>query len=55
MDALPDQQRLALVLFAIEGMPQKEVAEILECSVEMVQWNVFQARKRLKEALADYM
>ena len=52
MDSLPEKQRMALVLFAIEKMPQKEVAEIMECSVEMVKWNVFQARKALKESLA---
>lgn len=55
MEALPEQQRMALVLFAIEKVPQKEVAEILECSVEMVKWNVFQARKKLKEDLADFL
>lgn len=55
IEALPEKQRLALVLFAIEGVPQKEVAEILECSVEMVKWNVFQARKSLRESLAEYI
>ena len=55
IEALPEQQRLALVMFAIEQIPQKEVAEILECSVEMVKWNVFQARKALKKTLADYV
>jgi RNA polymerase sigma-70 factor, ECF subfamily len=55
IEALPEQQRLSLILFAIEQMPQKEVAEILDCSVEMVKWNVFQARKNLKEALAEYI
>lgn len=55
METLPEQQRMALVLFAIEKVPQKEVAEILECSVEMVKWNVFQARKKLKEDLADFL
>lgn len=53
--ALPDPQRLALILFAVEGIPQREVAEILECSVEMVKWNVFQARKALRTALAEYL
>ena len=53
--ALPEQQRLSLILFAIEQLPQKEVAEILDCSVEMVKWNVFQARKNLKQALAEYI
>jgi RNA polymerase sigma-70 factor (ECF subfamily) len=52
---LPEKQKLALVLFAIERIPQKEVAEILECSVEMVKWNVFQARKTLKKLLAAYI
>ena len=55
VDSLPEAQRLALVLFAIEQMPQKEVAEIMQCSVEMVKWNVFQARKALKARLADYL
>lgn len=52
---LPEKQRLALVLFAIEGMPQKDVADVLECSIEAVKWHVFQARKRLKDRLADYL
>lgn len=53
--ALPRPQRLALVLSSIEGMPQREVAEIMKCSVEAVKWHVFQARKRLRLALADYL
>ncbi len=55
IEELPEKQRLALVLFAIERIPQREVAEILECTVEMVKWNVFQARKKLKETLAEYL
>lgn len=55
IERLPQKQRLALILFAIEGLPQKEVAEILECSIEAVKWNVFQARKTLKETLSEYM
>jgi len=42
-------------LFSIEKMPQKEVARILECSLELVKWNVFQARKKLKELLKEHM
>ena len=52
---LPEQQRLALVMFAIEEMPQKEVAEKLDCSVEAVKWHVFQGRKKLKELLKDHL
>ncbi len=55
MEHLPDKQRLALVLFSVEGMPQKDVAEILQCSVELVKWNVFQARKKLKELLREFL
>jgi RNA polymerase sigma-70 factor (ECF subfamily) len=52
---LPAQQRTALVLFSIEQLPQKEVAAIMECSVEAVKWHVFQARKRLRSQLADHL
>lgn len=52
---LPEQQRSALVLFSLEQLPQKEVAEIMGCSVEAVKWHVFQARKKLKVQLADYV
>ena len=45
---LPEMQQKALVLFCIQKIPQKEVAEILECSVEMVKWNVFEARRKLR-------
>lgn len=53
--ALPEQQRTALVLFALEQLPQKQVAEIMACSVEAVKWHVFQARRKLREQLADYL
>ncbi|MFH1747628.1 MAG: sigma-70 family RNA polymerase sigma factor, partial [Planctomycetota bacterium] len=52
---LPEAQRTALILFCMEQLPQKEVAEIMECSVEAVKWHVFQARKKLKVHLADYL
>ncbi|MCZ6815063.1 MAG: RNA polymerase sigma factor [Planctomycetota bacterium] len=55
IERLPEKQRMALILFAIEGIPQKEVAEILECSIEAVKWNVFQARKTLKESLSEFL
>jgi RNA polymerase sigma-70 factor (ECF subfamily) len=55
IENLPDMQRQALVLFSMEGMPQKEVARLLGCSVEAVKWHVFTARKKLKEKLKDYL
>lgn len=55
IDALPEKQRTALTLFALEGLSQKEVATVMDCSLELVKWNVFQARKQLRTMLADYV
>jgi len=55
LNQLPEKQRLALVMFTIEQMPQKQVAEALQCSVEAVKWHVFQGRKKLKELLKEVM
>jgi RNA polymerase sigma-70 factor (ECF subfamily) len=52
---LPEKQRLAIMMFTMEQMPQKQVAEALQCSVEAVKWHVFQGRKKLKEMLKDVM
>jgi RNA polymerase sigma-70 factor (ECF subfamily) len=52
---LPDKQRLAIILFTIEQLPQKQVAESLQCSVEAVKWHVFQGRKKLKEMMKEYL
>lgn len=52
---LPEKQRLAIVLFTIEELPQKEVAEAMDCSVEAVKWYVFQGRKKLKTLLAEHL
>jgi RNA polymerase sigma-70 factor, ECF subfamily len=55
LDQLPEKQRLAIVMFTIHEMPQKQVAQTLGCSVEAVKWHVFQGRKRLKELLKEYL
>jgi RNA polymerase sigma-70 factor, ECF subfamily len=52
---LPEKQRLAIVMFTIDEMPQKQVAEALNCSVEAVKWHVFQGRKKLKEILKEHL
>ena len=53
--ALPEAQRAALILFSIEALPQKQVARIMGCSVEAVKWHVFQARRKIRLRLADYL
>jgi RNA polymerase sigma-70 factor (ECF subfamily) len=55
LQQLPEKQRLAILMFTIDQMPQKQVAEALNCSVEAVKWHVFQGRKRLKEILRDHL
>ena len=55
MGKLPEKQRLAIIMFTIDELPQKQVAEALQCSVEAVKWHVFQGRKKLRELLKDVM
>ncbi len=52
IDALPPDQREALLLFTVEGMSQIEVAEALGCSQKAVEVRVYKARQSLREALA---
>lgn len=52
---LPEKQRLAIVMFTIDEMPQKQVAEAPQCSVEAVKWHVFQGRKKLKDMLKEVL
>lgn len=55
IEELPEAQRKALLLFSVARMPQKQVAETLGCSIETVKWNVFTARRKLKEILKEYL
>ena len=48
IEELPEKLRAPLVLFTVEKMAQKEIAEVLDCSVETVKWSVFEARRRLR-------
>jgi RNA polymerase sigma-70 factor (ECF subfamily) len=52
---LPEKQRQAIILFTIDELPQKEVAQQLNCSVEAVKWHVFQGRKKLREILKEHL
>jgi RNA polymerase sigma-70 factor (ECF subfamily) len=55
IDRLPEKQRAALLLFSMEGLPQQEVARMLGSSVEAVKWHVFQARRKLREELKEFL
>jgi RNA polymerase sigma-70 factor (ECF subfamily) len=52
---LPERQRLALTMFTIDEMPQKQIAETLGCSVEAVKWHVFQGRRKMRELMKDVL
>jgi RNA polymerase sigma-70 factor, ECF subfamily len=51
LDQLPDQQRLAVVLRDIEGLPYSEMADALRCTEQAARLKVFRARSRLKTLL----
>jgi len=53
--ALPEQQRMALVLRRYEACSYEEIAEVLETTVSAVKSLLFRARSELKERLADWL
>jgi RNA polymerase sigma-70 factor, ECF subfamily len=53
--ALPEQQRMALVLAKYHDMPYDEIASVLGSSEKAVKSLVHRARENLREALAPYM
>jgi RNA polymerase sigma-70 factor (ECF subfamily) len=48
LDELPAAQRVALVLSALEGLSQREIAEIQECSEGAVEQRLVRARAALR-------
>ncbi|MBS7009643.1 RNA polymerase sigma factor [Anaerostipes sp.] len=48
---LPEKQKAALILNALEQLKMSEVAEILDCSVNAVKNLLFHARKNLKKQI----
>ncbi|HUT30089.1 MAG TPA: RNA polymerase sigma factor [Sedimentisphaerales bacterium] len=52
---LSKREAQAISLFGLQDMSQKEVARIMRCSVEAVRWHVFNARKKLKVLLKEYL
>ena len=53
--ALPEQQRLAIVLRRYDEFSYEEIAEILKTSVPATKSLLFRARETLREALKDYL
>ena len=51
---LPERRRVAVVLFDVEGYSHAEIAQILGIPEGTVRSEVFHARRRLRELLADW-
>ncbi len=55
LDELPESLRAAVVLREVEGASYKEIATALDIPIGTVMSRLHNARKRLREALADFM
>ncbi len=55
IEALPEKQRLAVVLRRYEEMPYEEIGAVLGMSVPAVKSLLFRARAQLKESLRKYL
>ena len=55
IDALPETQRMAIVLRRYEDMPYEEIGEVLGLSVPAVKSVLFRARAELRQQLRKYL
>jgi RNA polymerase sigma-70 factor (ECF subfamily) len=53
--ALPEQQRMAVVLRTFEGLDYEDIARALDTSVSSVKSLLFRARASLRESLSDHL
>ncbi len=53
--SLPPQQKAVFTLRYLEGLPHKEIASILGCSIGNVKANLFQALQKLRNKLKGYV
>ncbi len=55
IDALPEYHRAVFVLYEIEGLSYREIAEVVGCSIGTVMSRLHYARKKLRRLLAPYV
>jgi len=53
--ALPEAQRLAIILRRFEGMPYEDIAGVLKTSVPAVKSLLFRAREELRQRLKGFL
>lgn len=54
VEELQEEYRLALLLWAIDGLSYKEIAEICDCALGTVMSRLYRARQQLGQRLMDY-
>ena len=54
MDSLPEDYHEAVVLSDLEGLPYKEIAEILDIPIGTVMSRLHRGRKLLRGTLREY-
>jgi RNA polymerase sigma-70 factor (ECF subfamily) len=54
LEGLPERQRMAVVLFDVEGYSHREIGEVLNVPEGTARSDVFHARRALREALAAW-
>jgi RNA polymerase sigma-70 factor, ECF subfamily len=54
IDNLPKKQRIAFMLFKYDDLPQKEIAEIMNCNVNAVEVLIHRAKYNLNKQLKPY-
>jgi RNA polymerase sigma-70 factor (ECF subfamily) len=55
INALPEKQRMAVILRRYENMSYEQIADVLETSVSAVKSHLFRARTDLRESLSHYL
>ena len=50
---IPNKQRLAVVLYDIEGLSYEEIAQVMNCSLGTVRSRISRGRERLRHCLAQ--
>ena len=55
IDSLPEYHKSVFVLYEIEGLSYKEIAEVVGCSIGTVMSRLHYARKKLRTMLTPYV
>jgi RNA polymerase sigma-70 factor (ECF subfamily) len=55
VESLPDDLRIALILFEYEGLAQAEIGAVLNCTAKAVENRIYRARNQLRQRLAGIL